>query len=1415
MKQPLFLICLFCLINSNQLFSQSTGFINGRVINSKTQEPLPFAAIALKDNKLGVFSNIDGDFKIASNPKFQSDSLMISFIGYKKSIIPFNSLHENIVNKIFLVPVSLELNEIAVEAKRKKINPETIIRNAIENLSKNYPVKPFNYVSYYRDYQKREKKYFNLNEAIIQTLDNGFNELSATNKYRLLDFKQNMDFQRLDVSPFYDQFNSSSVDNPNKFIQNASLPDQGGNELLILMIHDPIRNFQSETFSFVNVFSKNFIAHHNFSNITSVYDNNLLLYKIGFNAKHYLTGDFLTISGNIYIHPEDYAIYKLEYTGYYLLKGNLKKKMFDVDIEYGRENSEKSIMGLKYISFNNIFNVADKADTTFFRVVKSSIEKGDPSNSTLIVEFNHFPNVESASNKDFYEIQIDGKIAIILSVKVVGKNAIIKINPVSRDSRIKPRIEVAISKVKDKDGKILNKRVYSEFYQYRELFVQEYNKPIQFKESCFLQNVPLIQNCISKYTGDQKYWMNTPINTDTLSLSLNGNLGDLNSLTTAKVVPPESFSEKLPVNLTPGPVTRTNSVPDLTDAPIEKYLTNQQKLAGSDQVFVQLDRNSYKPGDTIYFNAYIRNQFTTLFETRSVSMYALLYDDNKMLIDSSRFKISNSAARGWLAIPVKTKPGKCHFVAFTSVMQNYDPADAFQLDLFVKKPDNNPDKIEITFNKEKYKPGDIMEATIKIKDITGKPINQQKFTGSFSSGNIEIGSTETKTNLIGESLIKFTLPDSISALPHIKISIKGEYQNESIVKDVSIPIEDPYFELKFLPEGGTFVEGLNQRIGFNATNYKGEPVLIEGLLKNSSGTILDTIKSGIYGPGSFSCTAQSGLYVELLKEGGSEIKWPLPVPVVNGVSLHVTPIDHRSFAVEIQSNSYNGEPIIVSGTMNMTQVFSQEVLLRKKQRIVINTDQLPAGIANITLFNKDLKPLAERLFYINSDKHLQFRIKTDKVYKGGQETELAISVTDGQGNPSEGFFSIAVTDSVKGIDSRLLMPGIEYALIDHPHLLYNLPSKVLSKGLENMTEAERDLILMVFGWSKFNWDFIPAKQTDKQLANYDLLNMKILYAMKRHRGDRTLDLISLEGPSVKHLVTNNLGEISLPLDSLTEITRSVTLMPDINNKQNAKGAMLSIPFNEQYFKSNRLFIPQPIIQTENYNTLIPISNTPLDEKTIQLREVEIEAHHQVKKVYHDQYEERYQNRYIRSMDPEILRTSFDLTSAINQMNFGIGKCLIVLDGQPLYNQSFDLVKTILPGDITSFTVLKGKGGYARYGEQAKDGVIFINTVSQNPSLMKVRTKWISQNAKDKMLVPIDLYRPNIEFYNPTKHDIESDPTFQSRATILWQPEVYFDGKEPVKIKYSNLKHAGSILITINGVSVNNLIGSGRAGYQVQ
>ena len=163
---------------------------------------------------------------------------------------------------------------------------------------------------------------------------------------------------------------------------------------------------------------------------------------------------------------------------------------------------------------------------------------------------------------------------------------------------------------------------------------------------------------------------------------------------------------------------------------------------------------------------------------------------------------------------------------------------------------------------------------------------------------------------------------------------------------------------------------------------------------------------------------------------------------------------------------------------------------------------------------------------------------------------------------------------------------------------------------------------------------------------------------------------------------------------------------------------------------------------------------------------------------------------------------------------GAVPALIVLDGTPIYEGGWAWVSTILPSQLTSLTVLQSSRGFTIYGGAAKGGVIFVNTRSDDPrKMMEIRAKWYMQNKKGNMLEPIYIFRPEIEFYTPTNLDIDADPKLQSRATIYWEPEVYFNGREPVRIRYNNLKNKGPVVITINGVSVDNLFGSGRGSYQ--
>ena len=78
MKKAILLI----LIALTPLFAQNSGKISGRIIDSKSKEPLPMANIVIRGTAYGAASDIDGNYYILNMPPGSYD-LTASIVGYR------------------------------------------------------------------------------------------------------------------------------------------------------------------------------------------------------------------------------------------------------------------------------------------------------------------------------------------------------------------------------------------------------------------------------------------------------------------------------------------------------------------------------------------------------------------------------------------------------------------------------------------------------------------------------------------------------------------------------------------------------------------------------------------------------------------------------------------------------------------------------------------------------------------------------------------------------------------------------------------------------------------------------------------------------------------------------------------------------------------------------------------------------------------------------------------------------------------------------------------------------------------------------------------------------------------------------------------------------------------------------------
>lgn len=179
------------------------------------------------------------------------------------------------------------------------------------------------------------------------------------------------------------------------------------------------------------------------------------------------------------------------------------KEIFNIAIEYGREQSIDSLMYLKYISFNNAFNIVNNTDNTYFKIQENILYP-----SYLKLKMSNLVDEESVVNKDLYTFKTKNGRKLKIE-NIIVRDSTIVVNFKNRKNQ-EVESNVVASNFRDIDGRILNHKKKLDYYQYRELFVLDNKDSLKFKDSCYLIDKPLIDNCISKYNGENKYWMNTP-----------------------------------------------------------------------------------------------------------------------------------------------------------------------------------------------------------------------------------------------------------------------------------------------------------------------------------------------------------------------------------------------------------------------------------------------------------------------------------------------------------------------------------------------------------------------------------------------------------------------------------------------------------------------------------------------------------------------------------------------------------------------------------------------------------------------------------------------------------------------------------------------------------------------------------------
>ncbi|MFK7812852.1 MAG: carboxypeptidase-like regulatory domain-containing protein [Maribacter sp.] len=508
-------------------FSQQQEYIVGKLLDTKTEEPIAFASIRIKDRALGIISNTDGVFKIPLKYKEYGDIIEISSIGYQTKEILIVDLAQDKLNLISLAPSAIDLQEAIVKGKdksKRNLNAKQIVQKAIDAIPRNYPSTSFSTVGYYRDYQFKDKEYINLNEGILEVFDQGFDQLDdGTSETMLYNFQLNTDFKQDSMASLSYDYKSLR-----KIIKKAHLDAYGGNEFRILRIHDAIRNYNVGSYDFVGVLKTDLIKNHFFMRSRDVSINNDGLY----NIKFWVFYPNYRANGNIYISMSDFAIHKLEYTMYDDKKwndsrkknrhGHRQKMIFDITTDYRKIGSK---MYLNYISFHNdfILNIPPVFKVDYITVHRKR--------NCFVIEYNKIPESKPSMHIPNYKVEFKNRRVkikraerlvnrIYLYPKMDPKEVKIMIDEISEAEKkgtdLHDLLDVKVENVRDTVGNLVNKWTQRDYDQYREFFVQRVKTDLTAPlDNLFMdKKIPIFSDQpMTKPKDYKEYWINTPLQT--------------------------------------------------------------------------------------------------------------------------------------------------------------------------------------------------------------------------------------------------------------------------------------------------------------------------------------------------------------------------------------------------------------------------------------------------------------------------------------------------------------------------------------------------------------------------------------------------------------------------------------------------------------------------------------------------------------------------------------------------------------------------------------------------------------------------------------------------------------------------------------------------------------------------------------
>ena len=542
------------------------------------------------------------------------------------------------------------------------------------------------------------------------------------------------------------------------------------------------------------------------------------------------------------------------------------------------------------------------------------------------------------------------------------------------------------------------------------------------------------------------------------------------------------------------------------------HLEAYRTAVPGERVYAHFDKPQYAPGETVWFTAFVRDAADFSPSAQSnIARAELLSPSGDVVRAWQLLTDEQGIAEGDFQLDPAWNGGKYRLKFYTDYQLNEENAAIYERDITVQRVTLPDVKATLDFVRKGYGPGETVQAEYTLFDNTNRPLAKQSLTADLYAGGERIGSRSFTTDAEGYAVIDMPLPAELSA-QDAQLNIRTDYRGRTQSLNRSVPLVLQEVDMQFYPEGGDMQHGLAGKVAFKSTRPDGLPADVQGDILNGDDEVVARFSSLHDGMGAFELTPERGETYRAVITHPVGIARTYELPAVQGVGIGVRLESQDDEALRLNIASTEGRRASLAVQVRGKEQYAASIKLRKGDNaITIPTNDMPAGVARITVFDERSRAVAERMALVNPDKTLRIQLDTDKdQYQPREQVALDVTVTDGDGNPVKTDLSLAVVDDqlLNYADDKsgniltwMLMEADIDAEVHEPSFYFSDDARAADA---------RDLVMMTSGWRRFDWEV---------MANSDMPTADILPS-RRTVSARVYDANGKPLPNAKVMAAN-------------------------------------------------------------------------------------------------------------------------------------------------------------------------------------------------------------------------------------------------------------------------------------------------------